>query len=72
MHIHVVWGVADGVETEQASGYDMVTAGDFWNIIDLLDRAGLPPPLPSFAAHVEQMWDYGRLEGGLSLFAINV
>ncbi len=48
------------METEQASGYDMVTANDFFNTLQLLSKAGMPPPPSYFAAHVEQMWDYGE------------
>jgi len=56
----LVGGVyADGVETEMASGYDMGTAGDFFNTLRLLRLAGLPPPPPSFSARVEAMWNYG-------------
>jgi hypothetical protein len=54
---------ADGVETEQASGYDMVTAGDFFSTLELLSKAGQPPPPASFSSHVEQMWDYGERRG---------
>lgn len=49
----------DGVETEQASGYDMVTAGDFYSTLQLLADAGLPAPPSTFYAGVEQMWTYG-------------
>jgi len=50
---------ADGVETEQASGYDMGTAGDFFNVLQLLRYAGQPPPSQSFLDRVEAMWAYG-------------
>ena len=49
----------DGVETEQASGYDMDTATDFFAVLQLLATAGAPPPPPAFRAAVEQMYAYG-------------
>jgi hypothetical protein len=48
----------DGVETEQASSYDMVAAGDYFSTLRLVDTAGLPPPPPAFTARVEAMYDY--------------
>lgn len=49
----------DGVETEQASGYDMGTAVDFFNTLQLLQQAGHAPPPASFVQQVEAMWAYG-------------
>ncbi len=51
----------DGVETEQASGYDMGTAGDFFGTLSLLADAGLPRPDAAFVSRVEAMWAYGAL-----------
>lgn len=51
----------DGVETEQASGYDMMTANDFYNSLQVLQDAGHAGPPPSFAAKVENMWNYGAM-----------
>lgn len=51
----------DGVETEQASGYDMWTALESYSILQTLalggDAANEPPQ--SFVRHVEAMWNYG-------------
>ena len=49
----------DGVETEQASGYDMNTANDFFNVLQLLAIAGDASPPASFRAAAERMWAYG-------------
>jgi hypothetical protein len=49
----------DGVETEEASGYGMGTAGDFFNALSLLALAGDSSPPASFASKVEEMWAYG-------------
>ena len=51
----------DGVETEQASGYDINTAGDFFGTLTTVAYAGAnaPKPPPSFSERVEQMWNYG-------------
>ena len=51
----------DGVETEQASSYDMVTAGDFFSTLTTLAHAGpgAPAPPPSFLQRVESMYAYG-------------
>ena len=49
----------DGVETEMASGYDMWTAAESLAVLHTLARGGAPPPPPSYAAHVEEMWNYG-------------
>ena len=38
----------DGVETEMASGYDMVTAGDFYTTLQVLSDGGDRPPPPAF------------------------
>jgi len=51
----------DGVETEQASGYDMNTANDFFNVLQLLAIAGDASPPDSFRAAAERMWAYGAL-----------
>lgn len=50
---------ADGVETEQASGYDMDTALDFFNVLQLLATAGAAAPPPAFKAAAERMYEYG-------------
>ena len=49
----------DGVETEQASGYDMNTASDFLAVLQLLAIAGDASPPESFRAAAERMWTYG-------------
>jgi hypothetical protein len=49
----------DGVETEMASGYDMVTAGDFFNTLQLLADGGDAEPPQAFHDQVEAMWAYG-------------
>lgn len=49
----------DGVETEQASGYGMNTAADFFAVAQLLATAGAPPPPPAYTSAVEAMWTYG-------------
>jgi Ni,Fe-hydrogenase III small subunit len=48
----------DGVETEQAAGYDMVTASDYFGLLSTVKRGGGTVE-PAFLAAVEQMWDYG-------------
>jgi Heparinase II/III N-terminus/Heparinase II/III-like protein len=50
----------DGVETEQASGYDMWTASEFFSVTNLLNISGNPDPL-AFRTRVEAMWNYGSL-----------
>jgi hypothetical protein len=49
----------DGVETEQASGYDMSTAADFFNVLTQLAYDGASEPPPAFAQRVENMWAFG-------------
>ena len=49
----------DGVETEEASGYDMGTASDFFNTLAFLQDAGDNTPPVTFKNKVEQMWNYG-------------
>lgn len=49
----------DGVETEEASGYDMGTANDFFNTLAYLQDAGDNSPPVSFKDKVEAMWTYG-------------
>eukprot|EP00729_Bicosta_minor_P021254 gene21254-21674_t len=50
----------DGVETEEAFGYDMMTASAFFKVIALLQVAsGLPKPPQSYLHKVEQMYNYG-------------
>ena len=50
----------DGVETEEAFGYDMMTASAFFKVVALLQVApGLPPPPQSYLHKVEQMFNYG-------------
>jgi len=51
----------DGVETEQASGYDINVANDFFNVLQLLATAGDASPPASFIAAAERMWTYGAL-----------
>jgi len=51
----------DGVETEQSSGYDMVTAQEFWGAIEMLELAGAPPPPSNFSDRLELMFDYSAL-----------
>jgi hypothetical protein len=53
----------DGVETEQASGYDMDTAADFFAALQLLETAGEAAPPPAFRAAVERMFTYGAYVG---------
>ena len=43
----------DGCETEQASGYGMATAGDFFGVTQLLSVAGAPPPPPAYLSALE-------------------
>jgi hypothetical protein len=49
----------DGVETEQASGYDVHTAQDFYGVLEqtAYDGGGDAPP-PAFTDRVEGMFDY--------------
>ena len=49
----------DGVETEQASGYDWDTALAFFSSLQLLQTAGAAAPPPAFKAATEQMFSYG-------------
>jgi hypothetical protein len=49
----------DGVETEQASGYDMNTANDFLSVLQLLAIAGDSSPPENFKVAAEKMWSYG-------------
>jgi len=49
----------DGVETEQASGYDMWTASEFFGVLSTLALGNDTLPPKAFADHVEQMWQYG-------------
>ena len=49
----------DGVETEQASGYDMNTSNDFFSVLQLLKTAGDAAPPDTFRAATEAMWTYG-------------
>ena len=49
----------DGVETEMASGYDMWTAAESLGVLRTLALGGDAAPPAAFAAHVEQMWQYG-------------
>lgn len=49
----------DGVETEQSSSYDMVTANEFFGTLTMLARAGAPPPPQNYSASVEAMFEYG-------------
>ena len=48
----------DGVETEQASGYDMSTAGDFFSSISAASNGGVIAP-SSYRDAVEAMYNYG-------------
>jgi hypothetical protein len=48
----------DGVETEQASGYDMATASDFFSSISMASFGGITPPI-TFKNAVEAMFNYG-------------
>ena len=43
----------DGIETEEAFGYDMWTARDFFSTVQLMHRAGHAPPPKSFVQNVE-------------------
>eukprot|EP00040_Diaphanoeca_grandis_P024171 m.132586 g.132586 ORF g.132586 m.132586 type:complete len:852 (-) comp29619_c0_seq1:45-2600(-) len=49
----------DGVETEEAFGYDMWTAASFFDTIALLQQAHHSPPPQSYLSKVEQMYNYG-------------
>ena len=50
----------DGVETEEAFGYDMWTAKSFFDSIELLEKAGAASVVPpSYTARVEAMFNYG-------------
>jgi hypothetical protein len=49
----------DGVETEMASGYDLWTALESYSVMKTLSLGGAPPPPPSYATHVEAMYNYG-------------
>eukprot|EP00051_Salpingoeca_urceolata_P028965 m.488563 g.488563 ORF g.488563 m.488563 type:complete len:838 (-) comp25909_c0_seq1:98-2611(-) len=49
----------DGIETEEAFGYDMGTAGDFFKVLNVLELAGKASPSATFAKHVEAMYNYG-------------
>lgn len=48
----------DGIETEEAFGYDGWTASGFLQTITLLKLAGHSPPPQSFVDKVEKMWNY--------------
>ena len=48
----------DGVETEQASGYDMATANDFYSSISAASIGGIVAPA-SYRSAVEAMFNYG-------------
>jgi hypothetical protein len=49
----------DGIETEEAFGYDMWTARSFFDTIELLQKARHPPPPESYLSKVERMFNYG-------------
>ena len=49
----------DGMETEEAFGYDMWTARSFFNTIELLQQAKHPPPPQTYVDKVEMMFNYG-------------
>jgi hypothetical protein len=49
----------DGMETEEAFGYDMWTARSFFNTIEMLQQAKHPPPPQSYLNKVETMFNYG-------------
>lgn len=49
----------DGVETEQASGYDIDTASAYFGTLQELERNGHALPPQAFLQHVEAMWNYG-------------
>ena len=49
----------DGVETEEAFGYDLWTARSFFDTIELLHKANHAPPPASYVSKVERMFDYG-------------
>ena len=48
----------DGCETEQASGYGMNTALDFFAVLQLLELAGDAQPPAAYRSAVEQMFDF--------------
>mmetsp|Transcript_1362 Transcript_1362/g.4443 ORF Transcript_1362/g.4443 Transcript_1362/m.4443 type:complete len:757 (-) Transcript_1362:115-2385(-) len=50
----------DGMETEQAFGYDMGTARDFFDVIQLLNHTHYHAP-QTYRDHVEKMFEYGTL-----------
>ena len=47
----------DGVETEQASGYDIDTAGAFFHVLEILNATGRTAP-QAYRDAVEQMYNY--------------
>ena len=49
----------DGVETEEAFGYDMGTASDFFGALELVQQSHHAAPPKSFASKVEAMYNYG-------------
>eukprot|EP01043_Picozoa_sp_COSAG02_P073196 COSAG02_NODE_14128_length_1307_cov_0.940397_1_plen_167_part_10 len=49
----------DGMETEEAFGYDMWTARSFFNTVELLQQAKHPPPPQTYLDKVERMFNYG-------------
>ena len=53
----------DGMETEEAFGYDMWTARSFFNTIEILQQAKHPPPPQSYLDKVETMFEDGVYSG---------
>ena len=47
----------DGVETEQTSGYDAMSAGNFYSVLQTLEQAGKAAP-SAYAKAVENMYNY--------------
>jgi hypothetical protein len=59
---------ADGVETEQTSGYDAMSAGNFYAFLRTVADAGGEAP-QAYAAAVERMYDYIAYAGDQAGYA---